>query len=78
MHLDGLGAPVFLIAKLGKKGRYKWKRIKKLEALPKEPITVPSADDPFVINVPSETDRVDTKLYFGRCTKFGVANGRVV
>ncbi|OMO70417.1 Phloem protein 2-like protein [Corchorus capsularis] len=58
------GCPVFLMAKLGKKGRYKWKRLKDLEALPKEPITVPSADDPFVIEVPSE-NQLDTKLYFG-------------
>ncbi|OMO65793.1 Phloem protein 2-like protein [Corchorus olitorius] len=59
------GCPVFLMAKVGKNGRYKWKRLKDLEVLPKEPIIVPRDDDPFVIDVPTLTDQPDNKLYFG-------------
>ncbi|XWS16038.1 hypothetical protein CRYUN_Cryun34aG0051800 [Craigia yunnanensis] len=57
------GSPVFLMAKVGKKGRYKWKRLKELENLPSQPTQVPNIDDPFVVEVPK--DQPDTRLYFG-------------
>ena len=57
------GTPVFMIAKVGKKGRYKWKKLKELENLPKEPSEVPSNDEPFVVDVPE--GQFDTRLYFG-------------
>ncbi|XVF87051.1 hypothetical protein PTKIN_Ptkin18bG0089400 [Pterospermum kingtungense] len=57
------GAPVFLMAKVGKKGRYKWKRLKELENLPKTPTEVPSYDNPFIID--EVLNQPDTRLYFG-------------
>ncbi|XVF27250.1 hypothetical protein REPUB_Repub14bG0090500 [Reevesia pubescens] len=57
------GSPVFLMAKVGKKGRYKWKKLKELENLPKEPTEVPKNDDPFIVEV--QKDLIDTRLYFG-------------
>ncbi|XP_021294751.1 protein PHLOEM PROTEIN 2-LIKE A9 [Herrania umbratica] len=57
------GCPVFLMAKVGKKGKYKWRRLKELESLPKEKTEVPSNSEPFLIEVPSEV--IDSRLYFG-------------
>ncbi|XVF87084.1 hypothetical protein PTKIN_Ptkin18bG0092000 [Pterospermum kingtungense] len=57
------GAPVFLMAKVGKKGKYKWRRLKELENLPKTPTEVPSNDNPFIID--KVLDQPDTRLYFG-------------
>ncbi|XWS18694.1 hypothetical protein CRYUN_Cryun32bG0066900 [Craigia yunnanensis] len=57
------GSPVFMTAKVGKKGKYKWKKLKELENLPKEPTEVPSNDEPFVVYVPE--GQIDTWLYFG-------------
>ena len=59
------GSPVFLMAKVGKKGRYKWKRLKELENLPREPIEVPDNSEPFFVDVPSMTEQPDSRLYFG-------------
>ncbi|MBA0626974.1 hypothetical protein Godav_004537 [Gossypium davidsonii] len=56
------GAPIFLMAKVGKKGKYKWKRLKELDNLPKDPIMVPT-DDSFTIE-PIQ-DIPDKRLYFG-------------
>lgn len=57
------GAPIFMMAKVGKKGKYKWRRLKELDTLPKDPILVPT-DDSFTIDpVPSNTP--DLRLYFG-------------
>ncbi|XVE70511.1 hypothetical protein DITRI_Ditri10aG0078100 [Diplodiscus trichospermus] len=56
-------SPVHLMAKVGRNGRYKWKRLLELEKFPKEPTEFPSSNDPFVINVPK--DQIDTTLYFG-------------
>ncbi|XP_022777263.1 protein PHLOEM PROTEIN 2-LIKE A9 [Durio zibethinus] len=58
------GSPVFLMAKVGKKGKYKWKRLNELEMqLPKEPTDIPANDDPFVVDVPG--NQPDTMLFFG-------------
>ncbi|KAK6268402.1 hypothetical protein QUC31_012562 [Theobroma cacao] len=57
------GCPVFLMAKVGKKGKYKWKRLKELESLPKVPTEVPSNSEPFLVEVPKDVN--DTRLYFG-------------
>ncbi|XWS16037.1 hypothetical protein CRYUN_Cryun34aG0051700 [Craigia yunnanensis] len=54
------GSPVFLMAKVGKKGRYKWKRLD-LENHPREPTLVPN--DPLVVDV--KKDETDPLLYFG-------------
>ncbi|XVE88462.1 hypothetical protein DITRI_Ditri19aG0071500 [Diplodiscus trichospermus] len=57
------GAPVFLMAKVGRKGRYKWKRLTELDKLPKEATEFPSSNDPFVVDVPP--NHIDTTLFFG-------------
>ncbi|XVF40046.1 hypothetical protein PTKIN_Ptkin01aG0081000 [Pterospermum kingtungense] len=57
------GSPVFLMAKVGKRGRYKWRRLREVENLPKEPTQIPSDDEPFVVDVPG--DQPDTRLFFG-------------
>ncbi|XP_034887828.1 protein PHLOEM PROTEIN 2-LIKE A9 [Populus alba] len=53
------GCPVFMMAKLGKKGRYRWSKVD-LSDVSKDKKSVTSD---FVIDVSKETD--DTKLYFG-------------
>ncbi|XP_022720933.1 protein PHLOEM PROTEIN 2-LIKE A9-like [Durio zibethinus] len=55
------GSPVFLMAKVGKKGKYKWKRLKELENLPRQPTEVPN--EPFVVEVLGNPP--DKRLYFG-------------
>ncbi|KAK8650316.1 hypothetical protein V6N13_139961 [Hibiscus sabdariffa] len=57
------GAPVFLMAKVGKKGKYKWKKLKDLDKLPQEPTEFPSADDSFIVD--GVTRQPDMRLYFG-------------
>ncbi|XWS19915.1 hypothetical protein CRYUN_Cryun31cG0057100 [Craigia yunnanensis] len=59
------GSPVYLMAKVGKKGRYKWRRLTELEKenLPKQPTEVPQSNSPFVVDV--EGDPPDKRLYFG-------------
>ncbi|KAK6264418.1 hypothetical protein SCA6_019852, partial [Theobroma cacao] len=57
------GSPVFLMAKVGKKGKYKWRRLKELESLPKVPTEVPSNSEPFLVEVPDDVP--DKRLYFG-------------
>ncbi|XVF42272.1 hypothetical protein PTKIN_Ptkin01aG0347600 [Pterospermum kingtungense] len=60
------GSPVFLMARIGAKGRYKWRRLKELEngQLPATPIEVPSIDDPFVVG-PLPHNLPDKRLYIG-------------
>ncbi|XWS18701.1 hypothetical protein CRYUN_Cryun32bG0067400 [Craigia yunnanensis] len=57
------GNPLFMMAKVGTKGRYKWKKLMELENLPKEPTEVPNDNDPFVVEVPKP--QIDTTLFFG-------------
>ncbi|GLU14032.1 hypothetical protein SLE2022_306250 [Rubroshorea leprosula] len=55
--------PIFLMAKIGQRGQYSWKRLKELEGMPKGPIDVPDDSNPFEIEVP--TSASDPMLYFG-------------
>ncbi|GMI95676.1 phloem protein 2-A10 [Hibiscus trionum] len=57
------GAPVFLMAKVGKKGKYKWKKLKDLDKLPKTPTDFPSKEDSFIVE--SGPWQPDMRLYFG-------------
>ncbi|GKV36858.1 hypothetical protein SLEP1_g44944 [Rubroshorea leprosula] len=67
MKSDAFGwanSPVFLMAKVGKRGKYIWKRLSQLEQCPKEPIDVPDPNsNSFQIDVPA--DAIDPRLYFG-------------
>ncbi|MBA0557426.1 hypothetical protein Golob_014496 [Gossypium lobatum] len=56
------GAPVFLMAKVGKKGKYQWKKLE-VEKLTRDPTDLPSEADPFVVEV--DDAQVDKRLYFG-------------
>ncbi|GLU14034.1 hypothetical protein SLE2022_306270 [Rubroshorea leprosula] len=58
------GTPVFLMAKIGRTGRHSWKRLKKLEKVPRGPIDTPDDNDPFEIEVPSSAVS-DPTLHFG-------------
>ncbi|KAJ6748191.1 hypothetical protein OIU79_029336 [Salix purpurea] len=51
--------PIFMMAKVGKRGRYKWRKIK----LPQTSDSSPATTDPFQIEV--DETREDNKLYFG-------------
>ncbi|KAM7260147.1 hypothetical protein ACFE04_015888 [Oxalis oulophora] len=54
--------PVFLMAKVGKRGRYSWKRVKLSSLAPEaEPTRIPQ-NDKFEIDVPSNNDQ---KIFFG-------------
>uniref|UniRef100_A0A6N2MJU5 Protein PHLOEM PROTEIN 2-LIKE A9-like n=1 Tax=Salix viminalis TaxID=40686 RepID=A0A6N2MJU5_SALVM len=52
-------SPIFMMAKVGKRGRYKWRKIK----LPQTSDSSPAPTDPFQIEV--DETREDNKLYFG-------------
>ncbi|KAB5532319.1 hypothetical protein DKX38_018989 [Salix brachista] len=53
-------SPIFMMAKVGKRGRYKWRKIK----LPQTSSdSSPATTDPFQIEV--DEAREDNKLYFG-------------
>lgn len=54
--------PVFLMAKLSKKGKYIWKRINQIEADQGGQFEIPK-DDKFQVTVPDEDDK--TELFFG-------------
>ncbi|MBA0587082.1 protein PHLOEM PROTEIN 2-LIKE A9 isoform X2 [Gossypium raimondii] len=56
------GAPVFLMAKVGKKGKYKWKKLE-VEKLTRDPTDFPSVRDPFGVEIADE--QLDKRLYFG-------------
>ncbi|KAB2038340.1 hypothetical protein ES319_D03G138900v1 [Gossypium barbadense] len=56
------GAPVFLMAKVGKKGKYKWKKLE-VEKLTRDPTDFPSEADPFGVEIAN--DQPDKRLYFG-------------
>lgn len=65
-------APLFMSAKIGKKGKTVWKRIKSVNqnfGKPKdrsEPVTIPDESDGlFEISVSPTTVNQDTKLQFG-------------
>ncbi|GKU92633.1 hypothetical protein SLEP1_g6340 [Rubroshorea leprosula] len=55
--------PTFLMAKIGKSGRYVWKSLKGVERMPGGPIDLPDHCNPFEIEVPPSA--LDTTLYFG-------------
>ncbi|KAG5234391.1 hypothetical protein OIU77_000200 [Salix suchowensis] len=52
-------SPIFMMAKVGKRGRYKWRKIK----LPQTSDSSSATTDPFQIEV--DEAREDNKLYFG-------------
>ncbi|XP_006468453.2 protein PHLOEM PROTEIN 2-LIKE A9 [Citrus sinensis] len=54
------GCPVFMMAKLGKKGKYTWRKMKPLDHLGKEAAEIP--DEKFEILVPEQGEN---QLYFG-------------
>ncbi|KAA3455963.1 protein PHLOEM PROTEIN 2-LIKE A9-like isoform X1 [Gossypium australe] len=56
------GSPVFLMAKVGKKGKYKWKRLE-MEKLTTNPQDLPSEADPLDVEI-AAADK-DKRLYFG-------------
>ncbi|KAK5802426.1 hypothetical protein PVK06_030017 [Gossypium arboreum] len=56
------GAPVFLMAKVGKKGNYRWKKLE-VEKLTGDPTDFPSKADP--LEVETVPDKPDRRLYFG-------------
>ncbi|KAH1092001.1 hypothetical protein J1N35_019258 [Gossypium stocksii] len=56
------GAPVFLMAKVGKKGKYKWKKLE-VEKLTRDPTDFPSEADPLDVEIPD--NQRDRRLYFG-------------
>lgn len=55
--------PIFLMAKIGKSGRYVWKGLTELERMPRGPIDIPADGNSFEIEVPPSA--LDTMLYFG-------------
>ncbi|GLT59895.1 hypothetical protein SLA2020_326900 [Shorea laevis] len=55
--------PIFLMAKIGKSGRYVWKALTELETMPRGPIDTPADCNPFEIEVPPSA--LDPTLYFG-------------
>ncbi|XP_039028757.1 protein PHLOEM PROTEIN 2-LIKE A9-like [Hibiscus syriacus] len=57
------GAPVFLMAKVGKKGKYKCRKLKEIDNLFEEPTDVPSNEDSFTVD--SGQLQPDMRLYFG-------------
>ncbi|EXC24753.1 hypothetical protein L484_018467 [Morus notabilis] len=57
------GCQLYLMAKLGRRGRYKWTKVTFKDQPNNRPFTVPAED--FVIKVPPSTDAEDRKLYFG-------------
>ncbi|XVE51680.1 hypothetical protein DITRI_Ditri02bG0061000 [Diplodiscus trichospermus] len=62
------GCPVFLMAKVGFKGRYDWRKLKELEKekkLPRQRTDVPSDTEPFVVEVRKREETPDTRLFFG-------------
>ncbi|GKV47222.1 hypothetical protein SLEP1_g54139 [Rubroshorea leprosula] len=68
MKSDAFGwanSPVFLMAKVGKRGKYIWKRLSQLEQCPREPMDVPdpNSNNSFRIDVPA--DASDPRLYYG-------------
>lgn len=56
------GCQVYLMAKIGRKGRYKWAKVSLKDQPASQPFKVPSDD--FTIEAP-QTSSDDQKLYFG-------------
>ncbi|XP_050233929.1 protein PHLOEM PROTEIN 2-LIKE A9 isoform X2 [Mercurialis annua] len=58
------GCPVFLMAKLGKKGQYKWQKVS-LSDLPKNQKHEIPIGNQFTLEVPFDCTNDDLVLYFG-------------
>ncbi|TXG48318.1 hypothetical protein EZV62_027612 [Acer yangbiense] len=60
------GCPVFMMAKVGKKGKYIWKKITTLEKRTNtDPFSIPETNSQLTIDVSSNATAPDNKLFFG-------------
>ncbi|XP_044495904.1 protein PHLOEM PROTEIN 2-LIKE A9-like [Mangifera indica] len=59
------GCPVSVMAKIGKKGRYSWKRVKPLDQFSAATGHFLIPDDEFVMQVPPNGNVAQEELYFG-------------
>ncbi|KAK0578743.1 hypothetical protein LWI29_015519 [Acer saccharum] len=59
------GCPVFMMAKVGKKGKYIWKKITTLDEKRASPFSIPEASSQLTIDVSGNANAPDNKLFFG-------------